>query len=103
MKRFPIAFAAAAFALVSATSAFATDALKIEGVVNQNVNADRNVNTALGQDSVARQLFGVVDANVSGTVNQNVNAFDNTNTAEGQRSEACQTFGTIGSPEHTCE
>jgi hypothetical protein len=100
MKRF--ALAAAVLTLVS-TSAFATDALKIEGDVIQNVTADRNVNTALGQDSVARQLFGVVDANVSGTVEQNVNAFENTNTAEGQRSEACQTFGTIGSPDHACD
>ena len=103
MKRLPLAFAVAAFALVSASSAFATDELKIDGTVKQNVNADRNVNTALGNDSVARQAFGVVDANVAGTVEQNVNAFENTNTAEGHGSEACQTFGVIGSPEHVCE
>ena len=62
MKRLPLAFAVAAFALVSASSAFATDQLKIDGTVTQNVNADRNTNTALGNDSVARQAFGVIDA-----------------------------------------
>ena len=101
MKRFPIALAVAAFTLVSASGAFA-GGIKIDGTVTQNVNADRNTNTALGQDSVARQVFGVIDADVSGTVEQNVNANDNTNLAEGQGSEACQAFGVIGSVEDVC-
>jgi hypothetical protein len=51
---------------------------------------------------VARQVFGVIDADVAGTVEQNVNANDNTNLAEGQGSEACQAFGVIGSIEDVC-
>jgi hypothetical protein len=101
MKRFPIAVAVAAFALVSATSAFA-QGIKIDGTVTQTVTAERNTNAALGNDSVARQAFGVLNADVAGTVDQTVNANDNTNTAEGNGSEACQTFGVIGPVEDIC-
>ncbi len=101
MKRFPIALAVAAFTLVSAAGAFA-QGIKIEGDVTQSVTAERNTNTAIGQDSVARQVFGVINADVSGTVEQNVNANDNTNLAEGQGSEACQAFGVIGPVEDVC-
>ena len=83
MKRFPIALAVAAFTLTAASGAFATG-IKIEGNVSQNVTSEYNTNTALGNDSVARQAFGVIDANVSGTVTQSVNAYQNTNTAEGK-------------------
>ena len=105
MKRFPIAVAVAAFALVSATGAFATEPLKIDGTVIQNVTAERNTNYASGNESVARQAFGVVDADVgeSGYVEQNVNAYDNTNTADGTGAEACQVAGAIGSLDELCD
>ena len=100
MKRFPIALAVAAFALVG-TSAFA-QGIKIDGTVTQTVTAERNINTAVGNDSVARQAFGVLNADVAGNVTQTVNANDNTNTAQGNGSEACQAFGVIGSLENVC-
>ena len=101
MKRFPIAVAVAALTLMAGTSAFATG-IKIDGTVVQTVTAERNINTATGNDSVARQAFGVLNADVAGNVNQTVNANDNTNTAQGNGSEACQAFGVIGSLEHVC-
>ena len=102
MKRLPVALAVAAFALVSASSAFATGP-KIDGTVVQTVTAERNINTATGNDSVARQAFGVLNADVAGNVNQTVNANDNTNTAQGNGSEACQQYGVIGSSEYVCK
>jgi hypothetical protein len=102
MKRLPIALAVAAFALVGATSAFATGP-KIDGVVTQTVTAERNINTATGNDSVAHQAFGVINADVSGTVNQTVNANDNVNTAQGNGSQACQAFGVIGPVDDACD
>ena len=102
MKRLPIALAVAVVALTSATSAFATEPVKIDGTVVQTITAERNINTATGNDSVARQAFGVVNADVSGDVTQTVNANDNTNTAQGNGSEACQTFGVIGPVKDIC-
>jgi hypothetical protein len=101
MKRFPIALAVAAFTLVSAGSAFA-GGIKIEGDVKQNITADNNTNTALGNDSFARQVFGVVNADVSGSVEQNINATNMTNLAEGNGSEACQAVGVVGPVEDVC-
>jgi len=104
MKRLPIAVAVAAFALMGATSAFATDPLKIDGTVVQTITAERNTNLATGTDSVARQAFGIVDADVgaSGSVDQTVTATDNSNTADGTGAEACQVAGAIGSLDELC-
>jgi hypothetical protein len=102
MKRFPIALAVAAFALVSAGSAFADGGIKIDGTVTQSITADNNTNTAQGNESFARQVFGVINADVAGSVDQNVNANNNTNLAEGEGSEACQAFGVIGPVEDVC-
>ncbi len=101
MKRFPIAVAVAAFALMGASSAFATGP-KIDGIVTQTVTAERNNNTATGNDSLARQAFGVLNADVSGTVTQTLTATDNNNTAQGNGSQACQAFGVIGPVEDAC-
>jgi hypothetical protein len=101
MKRFPIAVAVAAFALMGASSAFATGP-KIDGVVTQTVDAEKNNNTATGNGSLARQVFGTINADVSGTVTQTVTAKENNNTAQGNDSEACQAFGVIGPVEDAC-
>jgi hypothetical protein len=102
MKRLPIALAVAVFALMGASSAFATGP-KIDGTVVQSVTADQNTNTATGNDSFARQAFGVINADVSGNVNQTLDASNNTNNAQGNGSEACQAFGVIGPVSDACD
>jgi hypothetical protein len=58
MKRFPIAFAVAAFTLVSAGSAFADP--EINGVLSNTTVANGNTNAAIGLLSEACQTIGVV-------------------------------------------
>jgi hypothetical protein len=97
MKRFPIALAFTA-ALMTATSAFA-QSVEINGSrVNQNVNANGNVNAASGDDAVAKQsIAAIADAAIEGsTVTQSVNANGNVNSASGEQSVACQEIGVIG-------
>ena len=100
MKRFSIAVAAST--LIIGTSAFAAG-IKIDGTVNQTVNAERNTNEALGNNSIARQVFGVVNSDVSGTVNRTLNVNDNANTVTGNGSKGCRAFGVVGSLEEVCK
>ena len=94
MKRLPIALAVAAFALVGATGAFATDP-KIDGIaVTQTVIASA---TTQQRDSATTawpaRRSADLNADDPAHVTQTVNADDNTNTASGNGSEACQAFG----------
>ena len=98
MKRFPMFLSAAV--LLTATSAFAqqTGGVKINGTVDNFVTADDNVNTAVGNDSVALQSIGTLHSGteVNGTLTNDVAAFKNENIAVGNDSEACQSVGSIG-------
>lgn len=59
MKRFPIALAVAAFALMTATSGFA-QGVRVNGVAANTTVANGNTNAAIGLLSEACQNIGVV-------------------------------------------
>jgi hypothetical protein len=105
MKRFPIAVAVAAFALMSATSVFAQGAPEINGVALNATNANNNVNASIGVLSEARQAIGVIngDTEVNGVLLNATNANNNVNAAIGVLSEACQTVGVVGSVGEACD
>jgi len=106
MKRFPIALAVAAFALMTATSGFAQQAggVKINGVAANTTVANGNTNAAIGLLSKARQNIGVVNGNttVNGVLANTTVANGNTNAAIGLLSKACQNVGVVGDPDKAC-
>ena len=107
MKRFPIAFAVAAFALMSASApaVLAQGAPEINGVAVNTTVASGNTNAAIGLLSEARQAIGVIngDTQVNGVLANTTVANGNTNAAIGLLSEACQTVGVVGSVGEACD
>lgn len=103
MKRFPIAVAVAAFALMSATSAFADP--QVNGVALNTTVATANANVSAGIDTTARQAIGVIngDTQVNGVLANTTVATANANVAAGAFSEACQAIGVVGSVGEACD
>jgi uncharacterized membrane protein len=105
MKRLPIALTVAVVALMSATSGFAQQGVKINGVAANTTVANGNTNAAIGLLSTARQNIGVINGNttVNGVLANTTVANGNTNAAIGLLSEACQNIGVVGDPSDACE
>jgi len=105
MKRLPIALAVAAVALMTATSGFAQQGVKINGVASNTTVANGNTNAAIGLLSKARQNIGAVNGNttVNGVLANTTVANGNTNAAIGLLSEACQNIGVVGDPSDACD
>ncbi len=103
MKRFPIALAVAAFALMTATSGFA-QGVRVNGVAANTTVANGNTNAAIGLLSKARQNVGVIngDTTVNGVLSNTTVANGNTNAAIGLLSKACQNIGVVGDPDDAC-
>ncbi len=99
MKRISLVLASALL-LTSAGSAFAADSggVKIHGLVNNDVYAEGNTNTADGAYARAYQSIGTIHSGteVYGELNNTVSAYDNDNLADGSDAIACQAIGSIG-------
>lgn len=104
MKRFAMSVAVV-LTLAGASGAMATEpyygGVKINGTVNNHVEADRNLNLAYGSNARAFQSIGTLHngTEVNGTLNNNVYADDNANVAYGSDALACQSIGSIGEAE----
>jgi hypothetical protein len=105
MKRLPIALTVAVVALMSATSGFAQQGVKINGVAANTTVANGNTAAAIGLLSEARQNIGVINGNttVNGVLSNTTVANGNTSAAIGLLSESCQNIGVVGDPSDACD
>jgi hypothetical protein len=105
MKRFPVALAVAAFAVMTATSAFAQQGVEVNGLALNLTSANNDLNAAIGNNSTAKQAIGVINGNskINGLALNLTSANNDLNAAIGNNSVACQAVGVIGSVDDACK
>lgn len=75
----------------------------IKGDVNMQINASKNLNAAVGNETTASQAVGAIESGtIKGNTNMKINAVENLNAAVGNESCSDQQVGTIGK-KSTCK
>lgn len=75
----------------------------IKGDVKMNINAAKNLNAAVGNETTASQAIGAIESGtIKGNTDMKINTTENLNAAVGNESCADQQIGTIGK-KSTCK